>query len=244
MPGLPYAIPSNYVIRLVEESTATQPTTTAHHEPVQPHDHPTHFQFPRVSLHEMTLKTHYRGPHAPASISAPKTAGIWSPPTDIRETLRSYHIEIETPGVTDKESILIQWLTPHTLLVQGEVRRPANIGLLDSDEGRRIWEGASGDGWVVESGHLKKVENDGGPLERTPSRETVDAQLMADALPTVLLSERKVGAWRRTFTLPEDVEMKELKARLEGGLLRIDLPKRSIEDEAEMRGGGIKIEIE
>ena len=67
---------------------------------------------------------------------------------------------------------------------------------------------------------------------------------MADALPTVLLSERKVGAWRRTFTLPEDVEMKELKARLEGGLLRIDLPKRSIEDEAEMRGGGIKIEIE
>jgi len=59
-----------------------------------------------------------------------------------------------------------------------------------------------------------------------------------------LLSERKLGPWRRTFTLPEDVEMKELKARLEGGLLRIDLPKRSVEDEADMRGGGVKIEIE
>ncbi len=79
---------------------------------------------------------------------------------------------------------------------------------------------------------------------RTPSRETVEAELMADVMPTVLLSERKVGPWRRTFTLPEDVEMKELKARLDGGLLRIDLPKRSLEDEAEMRGGGIKIEIE
>ena len=79
---------------------------------------------------------------------------------------------------------------------------------------------------------------------RTPSRETVEAELMADVMPTVLLSERKVGPWRRTFTLPEDVEMKELKARLDGGLLRIDLPKRSVEDEAEMRGGGIKIEIE
>jgi HSP20 family molecular chaperone IbpA len=79
---------------------------------------------------------------------------------------------------------------------------------------------------------------------RTPSRETVEAELMADVMPTVLLSERKVGSWRRTFTLPEDVEMKELRARLDGGLLRIDLPKRSLEDEAEMSRGGIKIEIE
>lgn len=174
MPGLPYAVPSNYVIRLVEESTAIQPPTTTHHnEPVQPHDHPSHFQFPRVSLHEMTLKTHYRGPHAPASISAPKPVGVWSPPTDIRETLRSYHIEIETAGVTDKESLLIQWLTPHTLLVQGEVKRPGNVGLLDSDEGRRIWEGASGDGWVVESGHLKVSSHASTNNSQTPWRRVV-----------------------------------------------------------------------
>ena len=79
---------------------------------------------------------------------------------------------------------------------------------------------------------------------RTPSRETVEAELLADTTPTILLSERKVGPWRRTFTLPEDVEMKELKARLEGGLLRIDLPKRSIEDLESLKGAGIRIEIE
>ena len=67
---------------------------------------------------------------------------------------------------------------------------------------------------------------------------------MADSIPTVLLSERKLGPWRRTFTLPDDVEMKELKARLNGGLLRIDLPKRSLEEFAELRNGGVKIEIE
>jgi len=81
-------------------------------------------------------------------------------------------------------------------------------------------------------------------LIRTPSRETVEAELLADTTPTILLSERKVGPWRRTFTLPEDVEMKELKARLEGGLLRIDLPKRSIEDLESLKGAGIRIEIE
>ncbi|KAL6251232.1 hypothetical protein RBB50_001440 [Rhinocladiella similis] len=242
MPGLPYAVPTNYIIRLVEESNAAQgiPQST---EPIQPHEHPTHFQFPRVSLHEMTLRTHYRGPHKPEQVSAPKPAGIFAPATDIRETMRSYHIEIETPGVTNKDSIMVQWLTPHTLLVQGESKRPANIGLLDGDEGSKVWEGASGEGWAVESGHTKQQE-DGGPIMRTPSRETVEAELKADSIPTVLLSERKVGPWRRTFTLPEDVEMKELKARLDGGLLRIDLPKRSVEEELETRGGGIKIEIE
>lgn len=79
---------------------------------------------------------------------------------------------------------------------------------------------------------------------RTPSRETVEAEFLSDTIPTVLLTERKLGSWRRTFTLPEDVEMKELKARLDAGLLRIDLPKRSVEEEEETRRGGVKIEIE
>ena len=79
---------------------------------------------------------------------------------------------------------------------------------------------------------------------RTPSRETVEAELISDLTPTILLSERQIGPWRRTFTLPDDVEMQELKARLDGGLLRIDLPKKTVEDMTDMKGGGVKIEIE
>lgn len=166
MSGLPYAVPASYAIRLVEESSGTAaPTTTVLREPIQPHaSHPTHFEFPRLSLHELTLKTHYqqhyRGPHAPGSVSAPlptSTPGstaAWAPATDIRETMRAYHIEIETPGVTDKESILIQWMSRHTLLVQGVARRPGMIGLLDGDEGARVWEG-EGDGWAAEVGHAR-----------------------------------------------------------------------------------------
>jgi HSP20 family molecular chaperone IbpA len=90
----------------------------------------------------------------------------------------------------------------------------------------------------------QEEEADGGPIERQPSRETVEAQLLAETVPTILLGERKVGPWRRTFTLPDDVEMRELKARLEAGLLRIDLPKRSIETENDVKHGGIRIEIE
>lgn len=160
MAGLPYAVPSNYVVRLVEESATANapldgPTRT---EPTQPHPgpHPSfphHFQFPQISLHNLTLKAHYHGPHTPESIRT-SSAGTWAPATDIRETLRFYHIEIETPGTTDKETLLIQWMSPHTLLVQGNIKRPANIGLLDSEGGDKVWEGKE-DGWAREAGHDK-----------------------------------------------------------------------------------------
>ncbi len=155
MAAVPYPVPANYVIRLMEEPLESSGASqAASHEPVQPHpSHPTHFQFPRVSLHEMTLQTHFRGPHAPGSVLAPKT-GHWAPATDIRETMRFYHIEIETPGVTNKDGILIQWMSPHTLLVQGSIKRPVNVGLLDPSEGARVWEG-EGDGFPVEAGHGK-----------------------------------------------------------------------------------------
>jgi len=155
MATLPYAVPPNYVIRLVEEGSVAQ---SAGREPIQPTppphpSYPHHFQFPRMSMHEMTLKSHFRGPHAQGSVVASKS-GSWAPATDIRETMRAYHIEIETPGVIDKNDILIQWMSPHTLLVEGEEKRPANIGLLDDNEGERVWEG-EGDGWAKEAGHGK-----------------------------------------------------------------------------------------
>ena len=58
-------------------------------------------------------------------------------------------------------------------------------------------------------------------------------------VPIFLLSERKVGPWQRTFTLPLDVNMKDLKASLNGGLLSIDLPKRDMSGEPK-----VKYEIE
>jgi HSP20 family molecular chaperone IbpA len=57
-----------------------------------------------------------------------------------------------------------------------------------------------------------------------PSADSTD-------LPTFLCDERNVGPWQRTFTLPADVDMKALRATLEAGLLRIDLPKRDMTDE-------------
>jgi len=58
-------------------------------------------------------------------------------------------------------------------------------------------------------------------------------------VPIFLLSEREIGPWQRSFTMPIDVNMKALKARLDAGLLHIDLPKRDMSGEP-----GIKIVVE
>lgn len=87
---------------------------------------------------------------------------------------------------------------------------------------------------------LNKMQNqpeqDGGKLQHVASRD-IDAE--NHDTPLFILSERKVGPFQRTFTLPVDVDMKALKAKLEDGLLRIDLPKRDMSGEPRM-----KVEIE
>ena len=56
---------------------------------------------------------------------------------------------------------------------------------------------------------------------------------------TFILNERRVGPFQRAFTLPVDADMKGLKAKLEAGLLRIDLPKRDMSGEPK-----VKFEVE
>lgn len=84
----------------------------------------------------------------------------------------------------------------------------------------------------------KEKFTNGSGLKKVLSNERQVKDAAADT-PTFLLSERKARPWQRTFTLPLDVNMKAIMARLHGGLLSIDLPKRDMSDEPK-----VKIEIE
>ncbi len=42
------------------------------------------------------------------------------------------------------------------------------------------------------------------------------------------LTERFFGSFSKTFTLPETVETKKIKAKLKNGVLEITLPKRAV----------------
>jgi HSP20 family molecular chaperone IbpA len=75
-------------------------------------------------------------------------------------------------------------------------------------------------------------EQDGGELQRVISN---DSDVQNHDIPLLIHNERKVGTFERTFTLPMDVDMKELKSKLQDGLLRIDLPKRDLSGEPKMK---------
>jgi HSP20 family molecular chaperone IbpA len=66
-----------------------------------------------------------------------------------------------------------------------------------------------------------------------------DFEALNHDVPFFILNERKVGLFQQTFTLPVDVDMKELKVKLEDGLLRVDLPRRDMSGEPKM-----KVELE
>jgi hypothetical protein len=75
-------------------------------------------------------------------------------------------------------------------------------------------------------------EQDGGELQRVVSN---DFDVQNHDIPLLIHNERKVGPFERTFTLSMDVDMKELKSKLQDGLLRIDLPKRDLICEPKMK---------
>lgn len=50
---------------------------------------------------------------------------VHTPAVDIRETDSDYYFDIELPGVTDRNSVSIQWTSSRTLVVEGQVSRPS-----------------------------------------------------------------------------------------------------------------------
>jgi HSP20 family molecular chaperone IbpA len=210
-----------------------------------------HFHFPTTSLLAASTRfgQHLRAEGRKLSHAAYGERGVadhgsissWTPNTDIRQTKQAYHIEIEVPGITDKEALLIQWLSPSTLIVRGEAERPF-IGHGKAAEGAYQFQQSeeSADGYPTGNATGSRNVEGGTTKDGEKSKTmTTDTQDECTDIPMFLLEERKTGPWQRTFTLPHDVDMKALKARLEGGLLRIDIPTKGVSGEP-----GIKIEIE
>jgi hypothetical protein len=117
------------------------------------HHHQYHFHFPPASFHglgqQMKAMIHWHKKQENLELSP------CCPETDIRETNLAYHIEIAVPGVKDKTSLIIQWMSPRTLIVQGNITRP-EVGHGMPAQGERQWEGDN-DGWATEAKSAPKV---------------------------------------------------------------------------------------
>jgi len=198
--------------------------STSHHDANGSHDvH--HFQLP-AQMHGLANAIHQRRKHTNEQV-VPR-----GPDSDIRETKLAYYIEMEVPGVTDKNDILIQWMSPRTFVVEGTAQRP-DVGREAGIASEAVWEQESKTNGIKKDDAATN-EEDGGELKNCLDDDDDDDHVLR-----LLLGERKVGSWHRSFTMPADVDMKAMRAKLEGGLLRLVLPKGDMKDEPKF-----KIEIE
>ena len=200
------------------------PTFHGAHPGVAPPPHSrSNFHFPHFSLPSLAW------PHiAHSTPSYATNLTSWVPRADVRDAASAYFIEIEVPGLQagNEDQVLVQWMTPRTIVVSGDIERaalPAEPVAATNTE---------------ENGADKDSAEDGESLKRVPSHEDGEAPPPGPSdspASTFLICERHVGYWRRSFTLPPDVDLdvdpsrnsscRSLEYKIEAGVLVIRIPK-------------------
>jgi HSP20 family molecular chaperone IbpA len=131
-----------------------------------------------------------------------------SPEADVREEKSEYWVDISLPGVSDGESIIIECPTPRQITVSSSVERPQLPTAFPS-----ISKGELGKDSDALSGHAVAPD--------APEKSEKEHHFK----PRFLIAERNVGVFHRTFTFPQDIDDDHIRAKLENGLLRIQVPK-------------------
>jgi HSP20 family molecular chaperone IbpA len=150
------------------------------------------------------------------------------PDVDISDAITHYLIEMEVPGVKDAEAINITWTSFKSLVVAGATFRSwePKKAKVDPDAADPSEKPGNGVGLDVKA--LKEAQD---KAEEASSDEWP---------PYLVVGERKIGSFRREFHFPVDIDVKKVEARLEAGLLRIYVPRKS---DMDLRGSG-KVKVQ
>ncbi|KAK5714112.1 hypothetical protein LTR15_011020 [Elasticomyces elasticus] len=134
------------------------------------------------------------------------------PDVDIRDSGDDYLIDIEVPGVKNTADVHLDWTSARSFVLSGSVRRPGTAEVVESkmdDAATSIPKKSTG------------YERNGSVGHKHNAKEEVQAP----GLPHLLAGERRVGFFKRVFTLPCEVDVEKVTAKLEAGLLSLKVPK-------------------
>lgn len=89
----------------------------------------------------------------------------------------------------DRQSLLIQWMSPRTLLVEGDIKRPL-VGRGKNAEGETLWE-QEGEDWSTEARKPQEVRTNKGRIFVGPEWRKKKEEVQ-------LLKEEHIGSGNRT----------------------------------------------
>lgn len=174
------------------------------------------------------------------------------PRFDLEEDECNYYLYGDIPGATVNE-ITVEVNDDHTLVVYGKTGRPGPERESEMKEGNpeRFGEPA-----VVQQPIIQAQQHEG--KLAPPPTQPAEAHTHHQRHPTIpfstnpnpsqltsnghkiLLSERLVGEFTRTFAFPSSVDEKGVRASTENGVLSLVVPKKEVVEE---RKKGTKIPI-
>ncbi|KAH8146754.1 uncharacterized protein LAJ45_09128 [Morchella importuna] len=152
---------------------------------------------------------------APTTSSGPNKRAF-SPNFDIHETDCAYILEGELPGLEDKSKLNIEFTDDNTLLISGRIEKSVTRSSPDT-ESKPIEGGEAGE--KKKDTQVAKQTDDS---QKQVSKHTEGPQLR------YWVSERTVGEFQRSFQFPGGIDIDNVKANLEHGLLKIVVPKKEV----------------
>jgi HSP20 family molecular chaperone IbpA len=133
----------------------------------------------------------------------------FAPKFDVKEAKDSYILEGELPGI-DQKDVIIEFVDDQTLTIKGRTERFREEG---------------------EKPTATEVQDNGSPAEGSSGEEvtttTTTPKEVTKAEPQhhYWVSERSVGEFARSFSLPDPVDHENVKASMKNGILNIVVPK-------------------
>lgn len=151
------------------------------------------------------------GPSGSSSSTTGRRA--FSPNFDVHETQHEYILEGEVPGLSDKKNVSIEFTDDKTVLIQGKIERAV-----------RGWVDEAGNVKAIEQGEQQKQIEQAGDEQKEKQKEQ-QKQPDAEKRSKYWVSERSVGEFSRSFSFPGHVDIDNVKASLEHGILKVVVPK-------------------
>lgn len=214
--------------------------------PTAPAAHPFHHKRPQADFGFnplLEILSAVESEVTSAQQQAKRRRTIINPNFDIRETEGAFLLEGELPGVSDKETIEIEFVDAQTLVVRGEIKRRSPAGLTKTEsvhpQDEQITAAATTetdnesvrslkptveeavDEPVSENGEGSSTTEKGKEVAK-PAEEKTTVTKKAK----YWLSERSVGTFERKFEFQELIDQENVRASLEHGVLEIVVPKR------------------
>jgi len=171
-----------------------------------------------------------------------RSARLFSPKFDVRETEAAYELHGELPGI-DREQVNIEFTDPQTVVVSGRVERSYSAGsppagLVEDTQPVRgqVTEAGEQEASKNSASHKATVseEDDEAAKEKgvptpaeSPAAEPAAEPATAPAAPAdkFWVSERSVGEFSRSFNFPSRVDQDGVTANLKDGVLTVVVPK-------------------